>query len=91
MEIGLASVYCFYLLSQRTIGTETQREVNMSYGYQALQFSSLKRETKLYQPISMRSSSIDFDEPAIMAMTDFKHITPFSVELLLELPCLLFV
>lgn len=52
----------------------------MLFGYQTLQFRSLKRETKLYQPISMRTASIDLDEPAIMGMTDFKHIMPFSVE-----------
>lgn len=52
----------------------------MLYGYQTLKFKSLKRETKLYQPFSMRTASIDFDEPAIMVMTDFKHTMPFSIE-----------
>lgn len=53
---------------------------SMLYGYQTLKFKSLKRETKLYQPFSMRTASIDFDEPAIMVMTDFKHTMPFSIE-----------
>ncbi len=51
----------------------------MLYDYQALTFKSLKRGTKLYQPASMGAASVDLDEPAIMVMTDFKHILPFSI------------
>lgn len=52
----------------------------MLHGYHTIEFSPLKKGTKLYQSISMRPASIDFDEPAIMAMTDFKHISPITIE-----------
>ena len=44
-----------------------------------IEFHNLKRGTGLYPSLAMRENSVEYDEPAIMVMTDFKHITPFSV------------
>jgi len=52
----------------------------MLHGYHSIDFNPMRRGTKVYQSISMRASSIDMDEPAIMAMTDFKYIKPFTIE-----------
>jgi len=52
----------------------------MGISYQALQSKKIFKESILSQPVHLQASSVSFDDPAIVAMTDFNRITPITIE-----------
>lgn len=52
----------------------------MGISYQALQSKKIFKESILPQPIHLQESSVSYDDPAIVVMTDFNRTVPITIE-----------